>query len=122
MRFSDKYLNRIRRFISFLVTHSVIAPLSRAAANPVEPLVVDYQEWLKRHRGFCELTTARHGRMVMRLLPALGRNPRTCDSATIRKAIPTGSTKLLACLHQDDDDRATRVFTLSRRRSLSSRT
>jgi integrase/recombinase XerD len=44
MRFSDKYLNRVRRFISFLVTHSVIAPLSNAAANAVEPLVVDDQE------------------------------------------------------------------------------
>jgi integrase/recombinase XerD len=87
MRFSDKYLNRIRRLIAFLVTHTVIAPLSNAAANAVEPLVVEYQEWLKRHRGVCERTTARHGRMVMRLLPALGRDPRTYDSATIRKAI-----------------------------------
>jgi integrase/recombinase XerD len=87
MPFSDKYLNRIRRFIAFLVTRGMIALPSKAAATPVEPLIVDYQEWLKRHRGVCERTTARHGRMVMRLLPALGRDPRTYDSATIRKAI-----------------------------------
>jgi integrase/recombinase XerD len=87
MRFSDKYLNRIRRFISFLVTRGVIAPPSGAAANPFDPLVIDYQEWLKRHRGVCERTTARHGRMVMRLLPTLGRDPRAYDAATIRKAI-----------------------------------
>ena len=87
MRFSDKYLNRIRRFISFLSKRGVMPPPSVAAANPVDPHVVDYQEWLRRHRGVCVRTTARHGRMIMRLLPALGRDPRTYDAATIRKAI-----------------------------------
>ena len=87
MRFSDNYLSRIRRFIAFLVLHGEITPPSKPAANPIEPLVVDYQQWLERHRGVCARTTARHGRMVMRLLPALGSDPRTYDAATIRKAI-----------------------------------
>ena len=87
MAYSGKYLNRIRRFILFLAKRGVIAPLRHAASCSFDPLVVDYQEWLKRHRGVCERTTARHGRMVTRLLPALGRDPRTYDSATIRKAI-----------------------------------
>jgi integrase/recombinase XerD len=87
MRFSNKYMKRIRRFISFLVTRGLIAPSSCLVSKAVEPLVVDYQEWLKRHRGICERTTARHGRMVMRLLPALGREPRAYDAASIRKAI-----------------------------------
>ena len=87
MRFSDQYLNRIRRFISFLVTRDVIAPPLIEAADPFDPLVNDYQEWLKRHRGVCEQTTARHGRMVVRLLPTLGPDPRAYDAATIRNAI-----------------------------------
>ena len=87
IRFSDNYLSRIRRFIAFLVLHGEIAPPSKPATNPIEPLVVDYQQWLERHRGVCARTIARHGRMVMRLLPALGSDPRTYDAATIRKAI-----------------------------------
>jgi site-specific recombinase XerD len=87
MRFSDNYLNRIRRFIAFLVLRGEIAPPSKPATKPIEPLVIDYQQWLERHRGVCARTTARHGRMVMRLLPALGSDPRTYNAATIRKAI-----------------------------------
>ncbi len=87
MRFSNKYMNRIRRFIAFLVTRGLIAPSGCLVSKAAEPLVVDYQEWLKRHRGVCERTTERHGRMVMRLLPALGRDPRAYDAASIRKAI-----------------------------------
>jgi integrase/recombinase XerD len=85
--FSGKYLNRIRRFILSLARRGVISPLTGSVDNPIDPLVVDYQRWLEHHRGVCERTTARHGRMVMRLLPALGRDPRAYDPATIRKAI-----------------------------------
>lgn len=84
---SRKYLNRIRRFILFLAERGVIAPPRKAAADSVDPLVTDYQEWLRRHRGICQRTIARHGRMVMYLLPALGRDPRAYDPAAIRKAI-----------------------------------
>ncbi|MFN0192317.1 MAG: tyrosine-type recombinase/integrase [Aestuariivirga sp.] len=86
-RFSDKYLNRIRRFIAFLAKHGVVSPPSGATASPVDPLVADYQQWLERHRGVCERTTARYGSMVMRLLPALGSDPRAYDAAAIRKAV-----------------------------------
>jgi site-specific recombinase XerD len=57
------------------------------ATDAVDPRVADYQQWLKRHRGICESTTKRHGRMVMRLLAVLGRDPRTYDAALIRRAI-----------------------------------
>jgi integrase/recombinase XerD len=87
MRFSDNYLSRIRRFIAFLVLHGEITPPSKPAGNPIEPLVLDYQQWLERHRGVCALTIARHGRMVMRLLPSLGSDPRQYNAVTIRKAI-----------------------------------
>lgn len=84
---SDKYLNRVHRFIVFLARRGVIAPLGQAVASPIDPLVIGYQEWLTRHRGICEQTTKRHGRMVMRLLPALGRQSQAYDPATIRMAI-----------------------------------
>ncbi len=84
---SRHYLNRVHRFVVFLAGRGVIAPLAEPATQPVDPRVGDYQEWLTRHRGVCGRTAARHGRMVMRLLPALGSEPRVYGPAAIRMAI-----------------------------------
>ena len=84
---SSKYLNRVYRFVAFLAGRGIIAPLSEAATISVDPHVGDYQEWLTRHRGIRELTAARHGRMVMRLLPSLRAEPQAYGPATIRMAI-----------------------------------
>lgn len=87
MALSRKYMKRVRRFMLFLAGHGVIAALCESADDAIDPHVAEFQEWLLRHRGICSRTIARHGRMVMRLLPALGRDPRAYDAATIRKAI-----------------------------------
>jgi integrase/recombinase XerD len=87
MAISRKYMKRVRRFLLFLAGRGIIPTLDEAAADSVDPHVADFQEWLQRHRGICSRTIARHGRMVMRLLPALGRDPQSYDAATIRKAI-----------------------------------
>jgi len=76
-RLSRRYVRRARRFIAFLVDRGLIRPLTMPAVDTTEPRVADYQQWLKRHRGVCDLTAKRHGSMVMRLLAALGRDPRT---------------------------------------------
>jgi site-specific recombinase XerD len=88
MAISRKYMKRIRRFLLFLAGRGVIPAFDKAAGDPIDPHVAEFQEWLRRHRGICNRTIVRHGRMVMRLLPALGRDPRSYDAATIRKAIP----------------------------------
>jgi site-specific recombinase XerD len=84
---SDKYLNRVHRFVVFLAERGVIAPLGEAVTSPIDPLVGDYEEWLTRHRGICGRTAARHGRMVTRLLPSLGSGPQAYGPATIRMAV-----------------------------------
>ena len=84
---SRKYMKRVRRFMLFLAGRGIIPALGEAVDNSIDPHVADFQEWLQRHRGICDRTIARHGRMVMRLLPALGHDPRAYDAATIRKAI-----------------------------------
>lgn len=86
-RLSRRYVRRARRFIDFLVDRGLIAPLIMPAIDAVDPRVVDYQHWLKRHRGICESTIKRHGRMIMRLLAVLGRDPLTYDAALIRRTI-----------------------------------
>ncbi len=84
---SRNYLKRVRRFMLFLAGRGVIPALPEAVHNSIDPHVADFQQWLRRHRGICDLTIARHGRMVMRLLPTLGRDPQSYDAATIRRAI-----------------------------------
>ena len=49
--------------------------------------VAEFQEWLRRHRGITERTIDRHGRMVMRLLPALGPRPQNRDAPLVREVI-----------------------------------
>ena len=86
-RLSRRYVSRARRFIVFLADRGLIGPLTMPAIDTTEPRVADYQQWLKRHRGVCDLTAKRHGSMVMRLLAALGRDPRTYDAGLIRRAV-----------------------------------
>lgn len=87
-RLSLKYVNRARRFVRFLAGRGIgkltVAP--RAAAT-VDPHVTAFQEWLKLHRGIAERTINRHGRMVMRLLPALGFDPKVYDARLVRQVI-----------------------------------
>ena len=84
---SRRYVNRARRFIGFLADRGLTGSLTIPAVDTTDPRVADYQQWLKRHRGVCDLTAKRHGSMVMRLLAALGRDPRTYDAGLIRRAV-----------------------------------
>ena len=60
------------------------APVS---APPVNDRVVAFQMWLREHRGLSEPTIDRNGRMIMRLLPALGDDPKSYDAGLVRRAI-----------------------------------
>ena len=60
---------------------------AKSAVPMFDQRVVEFQEWLRQHRGITELTIGRHGRMVMRLLPALGSRPQCWDAPRIRDAI-----------------------------------
>ncbi|MER8672288.1 integrase, partial [Mesorhizobium sp. M1156] len=84
---SNSYLSRVHRFVVFLAGRGVISPLTEAAVSLVDPRISDFQEWLTRHRGICGRTAARHGKMVMRLLPSLGSEPHAYGPAGIRMAI-----------------------------------
>ena len=69
---SEKYINRVRRFIRFLATSGVIPEMASGKPTAISPQVAEFQDWLRRHRGISERTIDRHGRMMTRLLPALG--------------------------------------------------
>jgi len=83
---SRKYAKRVGRFVRFLAERGLIASTPPAVADAIPPQVLDYQRWLTVHRGLSARTVSREGRMIKRLLPALGVNPQAYDAAMIRAA------------------------------------
>lgn len=95
---SEKYVRRVGRFVVFLAERGIIPRPTPKTADAPDQRVVEFQEWLKQHRGICASTIDRHGRMVVRLLPALGDNPSSWNAALIREAI-TAETKRASHAH-----------------------
>lgn len=86
-RLSEKYVRRVRQFVGFLEKRGVVAPPAPDVPETFDARVVEYQDWLRRHRGICERTIYRHGRMVTRLLAALGNDPLSYNAHLVRKVI-----------------------------------
>jgi len=84
---SARYVRRVRRFIRFLADRQVLAPVTSSIHTSAEERIATYQDWLLHHRGISEHTVNRHGRMIARLLPALGADPELYDAVLIRRAI-----------------------------------
>ena len=84
---SGKYVRRVCRFIEFLSEGGLARLKAKSAAPVLDRRVAEFQEWLRRHRGITERTIDRHGRMVMRLLPALGPRPQNWDAHLVREVI-----------------------------------
>ena len=86
-RVSAKYARRAWRFVQFLSTSRAAGPTTTSEPPPVIPRVGLFQDWLRRHRGISERTIDRYGRMVMRLLAALGADPAEYVASLIRQTI-----------------------------------
>jgi hypothetical protein len=75
----------VRRFVEFLGERGYIH--LKVALPTLDRRVIEFQDWLRQHRGISEQTINRHGRMVMRLLPALGSRPRCWAAPLVRNVI-----------------------------------
>lgn len=84
---SGKYARRVRRFVEFLADRGVVRRTMSAVRPAHDQRVCQFQEWLRRHRGISDRTIDRHGRMVMRLLPALGSDPGQYGAHVVRQVI-----------------------------------
>jgi Transposase IS66 family len=84
---SEKYVKRAPRFVEFLSERGIVRSKPQSTSPAFDRHVIEFQEWLRQHRGITELTIGRHGRMVMRLLPALSRKPRSWNAQLIRDVI-----------------------------------
>lgn len=91
---SGKYSNRVRRFVGFLAEHGIVrATASRIPEAADRRQVVEFQQWLRLHRGVSEGTIHQRGRLLMKLLPALGGDPAAYDAKLIRRVILGESRK-----------------------------
>lgn len=84
---SAQYVRRVRRFIRFLADRQVLAAVASSVPTRVDARIAAYQDWLRHHRGISERTVDRHGRMITRLLSALGADPELYDALLIRRVI-----------------------------------
>ncbi len=84
---SARYARRAKRFVRFLAECGVVDMPASLGPMPSEPRVAQFQDWLRQHRGIAACTINKHGRMVTRLLAALGTDPAKYDAASIRQAI-----------------------------------
>jgi integrase/recombinase XerD len=91
---SEKYVRRVRRFVAFLGEHGIIQRKPKLALPTLDRRIVEFQDWLRQHRGVTQLTIGRHGRMVMRLLQL--------ECPTHSRRDPCGDG--VSGLREDDDD------------------
>ena len=86
-RVSAKYVRRAGRFVRFLSERGLVERMTLPEPPPIDIRVVQFQQWLRQHRGIAECTISKHGRMVTRLLAALGPDPARYTAASIRQAV-----------------------------------
>jgi integrase/recombinase XerD len=84
---SSKYVRRVGRFVEFLAACGI----AQGVATPTLPVadlrVVEFQDWLRRHRGLSEKTIELQRYMLTRLLLALRPSPRSWDAQHVREVI-----------------------------------
>jgi len=86
-RLSARYMAQVRRFLEFLGERKIVRCKAKDTPPAFNRRVLEFQDWLRQHRGIREVTIDRHGRMIMRLLPALGGNSKSWDAKLIRGVI-----------------------------------
>jgi len=84
---SNYYVRRVRQVVEFLVERGIVREKAMSAVPVLDRRVIQFQDWLRQHRGITERTIDQYGRMVMRLLPALGNRPRSWDAHLVREVI-----------------------------------
>jgi integrase/recombinase XerD len=85
-RASRKYVARVRRFVCYLRERGVVKASENERRLPM-PIVIEFCEWLLRHRGVSTRTIERHERLITQLLPELGSDTANYDVETIRRVI-----------------------------------
>ena len=89
-RLCGRYLKRIRRFMRYLADRGVVRWAERTQKEPQKvpvPYIVEFRDWIHRHRGLTEATIRRYEQGLSRLVLSLGSETHHYDAARIRKVI-----------------------------------
>ena len=86
-RVSRKYVARVRRFVQYLKKQGVVKASEDARRVHEPPIVVEFSEWLLRHRGASVRTVERYEDSIIKLLPSLGSDASEYEVGTVRRVI-----------------------------------
>ena len=84
---SGPYVKRAHRFVAYLAERGLIRQNPACPVSKPDRRVVEFQDWLRRHRGLAERTIELNGYLLARLLTALRPSPRSWDAQHIREVI-----------------------------------
>jgi site-specific recombinase XerD len=90
------YTGMIRKFIAFLIEGGTIELPKYEADAPSDDRLQAYLDWLERHRGLTYLTIRSRRKLLNKLMPLLGTDPRAYDAASVRRVIVAESQRLSA--------------------------
>ena len=88
------YIGMVRKFIAFLIESGTLQQPRCAADAPNDDRLPAYLNWLERHRGLTALTIRARRKLLNKLLPLLGPDPRSYDAAGVRRVIVAESQRL----------------------------
>jgi len=84
---SRRYVERTRRFATYLVRLGA-APTSEVPLPKAVPeLLVEFRDWMTHHRGVKAPTVNRYHRLMEEMLPALGCDPAAYDASLVLQVL-----------------------------------
>ena len=84
----NTYATELRGFLRHLVAIGRIGAVEPAPVEPTRPVLLDrFAGWLENHRGIGPGTIRRHVWLIAEMMPELGDDPRTYDTALIRDVL-----------------------------------
>jgi len=84
---SVRSVQPVTRFVEFLAAVGIVSRPTSPDGPGLDPRLIEYQEWARKHRDLCETTIRQHVRMLGRLLPSLRRRPSSWDAEHIRNVV-----------------------------------
>ena len=86
-RLSRRYVARVWRFVHYLNQQGLIDVPQEKTKDVPPASVVEFSDWMLRHRGISPRTVERYERVLVSLLPLLGSDPALYNAARIRQAL-----------------------------------
>lgn len=83
----------VRHFIDYIVNGQLAPAPPRRAEKPVPAMLVDFENWMRRHRGVTDATLGAYRSTTIELVQVLGEEPRHYTAATLRRFLLTRAAR-----------------------------